>query len=153
MKIKRQSKILELVKTYDIETQEELSARLEHDGFKVTQATVSRDIRELNLSKIQSDSGKQKYCVFSKSGTEAQYNERLIRIIVDGLVSIDYAQNMIVIKTMQGMAMALAAALDSMNIQGIVGCIAGDDTIFCCAKTEVEAISVINRLKVYVTAD
>lgn len=145
MKVKRHSKIIELIKDNDIETQEELADKLKEMGFDVTQATISRDIRELKLTKMSSSSGKQKYTVLGSD--ENTSNEKLERIFKDGVISIDYAQNIIVIKTLNGMAMAVAAALDSMNNSEIMGSIAGDDTIFCVVKSEQKALRLIERLK------
>ena len=132
MKVKRQSKILELIRENDIETQEMLADLLNKAGFNVTQATVSRDIRELKLTKATMQSGKQKYVATAKESSFV--TERLNRVFRDGIVSIDYAQNIVVIKTLIGMAMAVAAALDSMENSEIMGTIAGDDTIFCVVK-------------------
>ena len=134
MKVKRQSKILELIRENDIETQEMLADLLNKAGFNVTQATVSRDIRELKLTKATMQSGKQKYVATAKESSFV--TERLNRVFRDGIVSIDYAQNIVVIKTLIGMAMAVAAALDSMENSEIMGTIAGDDTIFCVVKNE-----------------
>lgn len=145
MKVKRHSKIIELIKDNDIETQEELADKLKEMGFDVTQATISRDIRELKLTKMSSSNGKQKYTVLGSD--ENTSNEKLERIFKDGVISIDYAQNIIVIKTLNGMAMAVAAALDSMNNSEIMGSIAGDDTIFCVVKSEQKALRLIERLK------
>ena len=116
MKVKRQSKILELIRENDIETQEMLADLLNKAGFNVTQATVSRDIRELKLTKATMQSGKQKYVATAKESSFV--TERLNRVFRDGIVSIDYAQNIVVIKTLIGMAMAVAAALDSMENYG-----------------------------------
>jgi len=145
MKIKRHSKIIELVKSHAVETQEELADRLRTEGFDVTQATVSRDIRELKLMKITDASGRLTYALLPS--TEPQLTERMIRIFRDGVNSMDYAQNIIVIKTLEGMAMAVAASLDSLGDPQILGTIAGDNTIFCVVKTEEHAISTINSLK------
>ena len=124
MKVERHSKIVELIGKYEIETQEELAERLNEAGFNVTQATVSRDIRELKLTKMQSESGRQRYMVLeSPRGTSAI---KYIRILKDGYMSMDMAQNILVIKTVSGMAMAVAAALDAIQFHEIVGCIAGD---------------------------
>ena len=138
MKVKRQSKILELIRENDIETQEMLADLLNKAGFNVTQATVSRDIRELKLTKATMQSGKQKYVATAKESSFV--TERLNRVFRDGIVSIDYAQNIVVIKTLIGMAMAVAAALDSMENSEIMGTIAGDDTIFCVVKNESRAV-------------
>ncbi|MBS7196395.1 MAG: arginine repressor [Eubacterium sp.] len=145
MKVKRQSKILELIRENDIETQEMLADLLNKAGFNVTQATVSRDIRELKLTKATMQSGKQKYVATAKESSFV--TERLNRVFRDGIVSIDYAQNIVVIKTLIGMAMAVAAALDSMENSEIMGTIAGDDTIFCVVKNESRAIKLTENLK------
>ena len=127
MKIERHSKIVELIGKYDIETQEELAEKLNEAGFKVTQATVSRDIRELKLTKVAVDGGHQKYVVLHKA--DSGLNDKYIRILRDGFVSMDMAQNILVIKTVSGMAMAVAAALDALHFHEIVGCIAGDQIV------------------------
>ena len=145
MKVKRQSKILELIRENDIETQEMLADLLNKAGFNVTQATVSRDIRELKLTKATMQSGKQKYVATAKESSFV--TERLNRVFRDGIVSIDYAQNIVVIKTLIGMAMAVADALDSMENSEIMGTIAGDDTIFCVVKNESRAVKLTENLK------
>ena len=145
MKVKRQSKILELIRENDIETQEMLADLLNKAGFNVTQATVSRDIRELKLTKATMQSGKQKSVATAKESSFV--TERLNRVFRDGIVSIDYAQNIVVIKTLVGMAMAVAAALDSMENSEIMGTIAGDDTIFCVVKNESKAVKLTENLK------
>ena len=145
MKVKRQSKILELIRENDIETQEMLADLLNKAGFNVTQATVSRDIRELKLTKATMQSGKQKYVATAKESSFV--TERLNRVFRDGIVSIDYAQNIVVIKTLIGMAMAVAAALDTMENSEIMGTIAGDDTIFCVVKNESRAVKLTENLK------
>lgn len=144
MKISRQSKIIELINKHDIETQEELAERLMRDGYNVTQATVSRDIRELKLTKVAMDDGKQKYIVLQKP--EPVMNEKYTRVLKEGFVSMDMAQNILVIKTVSGMAMAVAAALDSLQISSIVGCIAGDDTIMCAVRSADDTVTVMEKL-------
>ncbi len=151
MKISRQSKIIELINKYDIETQEELAERLMSDGYNVTQATVSRDIRELKLTKVAVDSGKQKYIVLQK--TETDLNEKYTRVLKDGFVSMDMAQNIMVVKTVPGLAMAVAAALDALQFSSIVGCIAGDDTIMCAIRSAEETISVMEKLSKIINAE
>ena len=151
MKISRQSKIIELISKYDIETQEELADRLMKDGYNVTQATVSRDIRELKLSKVAVDGGRQKYIVLQK--TEPGMSEKYTRVLRDGFVSMDMAQNIMVIKTVPGMAMAVAAALDALRMNSIVGCIAGDDTVMCAIRTAEETVLVMERLSKLLTAE
>ncbi len=144
MKIKRQTKIIELITKNDVETQEELAELLNTAGYNVTQATISRDIRELKLTKVSSEKGKQKYIVLQKQ--EAGLSEKFVRVLRDGFVSMDRAQNIMVIKTVSGMAMAVAAALDALHINGIVGCIAGDDTIMCAIRTVEDTIEVMEKV-------
>jgi len=145
MKSSRQSKILELINKYDIETQEELAEWLMKEGFNVTQATVSRDIRELKLTKVAVDGGRQKYIAIQK--TEPGLSEKYTRVLREGFVSMDRAQNILVIKTVSGMAMAVAAALDALQMNSIVGCIAGDDTIMCAVRTPEETVTVMEKLR------
>lgn len=147
MKSSRQNKIIEIVKNNHVETQEELAEHLTQAGFAVTQATVSRDIRELKLTKVQGETGRQKYAVL-QSGTShaAGMNERLVRVLKDAFVSMDKAQNILVIKTVSGMAMAAAAALDSLEIDNLIGCIAGDDTIMCAIRTEADTEHVMAEI-------
>ena len=108
MKLERHSKIVELIGKYEIGTQEELAEYLNQEGFNVTQATVSRDIRELKLSKVQMDNGKQRYVVLQNQDS---FSEKYIRVLRDSFMSMDMAQNILVIKTVEGMAMAAAVAL------------------------------------------
>ena len=145
MKTKRQAKMLELIKKNDIETQEELSDYLEREGYQVTQATVSRDIRELKLTKVAMSNGRQKYVALQE--TDENLSQKYVLVFHDGFVSMDMAQNILVIKTVSGMAMAVAAALDAMHMHEIVGCIAGDDTIMCAIRSVDDTVAVMNRLK------
>lgn len=144
MKVGRQSKIIELISKNDIETQEDLADLLTQAGYNVTQATISRDIRELKLTKVAVDDGRQKYIVLNN--TETGMSEKYVRVLREGFLSMDMAQNIIVIKTVSGMAMAVAAALDALHIQGIMGCIAGDDTLMCVIKTTEDTIGVMEKL-------
>ncbi len=148
MKLERHSKIVELIGKYEIETQEELAERLQEAGFSVTQATVSRDIRELHLTKVQSGSGRQRYTVLH---TQEGLNDKYIRILRDGYVSMDMAQNILVIKTVSGMAMAVAAALDAIHFHEVVGCIAGDDTILCAIRSVDDTILVMEKIHKMIT--
>ena len=145
MKTKRQAKMLELIQKNDIETQEELSDYLEKEGFQVTQATVSRDIRELKLTKVAMSNGRQKYVALQETGEDM--SRKYKRVFHDGFVSMDMAQNILVIKTVSGMAMAVAAALDEIHFHEIVGCIAGDDTIMCAIRSNEDAIRVMGRFR------
>ena len=144
MKLERHSKIVELIGKYEIETQEELAEYLNQEGFNVTQATVSRDIRELKLSKVQMENGKQRYVVFQN---QEGYSEKYIRILRDGFLSMDMAQNILVIKTVEGMAMAVAAALDAIHFHEIVGCVAGDNAILCAVRSVDDTIIVMDKIK------
>ncbi len=144
MKKQRHEEIVRLINKYDIETQDELAVYLKEAGFEVTQATVSRDIRELNLSKISTGSGRQKYIVLPADDTKL--GDKYKRVLKDGFVSMNKAQNILVIKTVQGMAMAVAAAVDAMKFPEIVGCIAGDDTIMAAIRTADEADIVIGKI-------
>lgn len=145
MKIERHTKIVELISKYDIETQEELADKLNQAGFNVTQATVSRDIRELKLTKVSTDGNRQKYVVLQSP--EGWMSEKYIRVLQDGYLSMTKASNILVLKTVSGMAMAVAAVLDAMQFKEIIGCIAGDDTIFCATTSEDETLSLMNKLR------
>ena len=127
MKGKRQEKILEIIRTNDIETQEELTKKLSEAGFSSTQGTVSRDIRELKLTKVTGANGRQKYAPI-------QVSSKYKRVLSEGILHMDNAENILVLKTVPGMAMACAAAIDSISLHGVLGCIAGDDTIMCVVK-------------------
>ena len=144
MKGKRQEAILELVKKYEIETQEDLAEKLGMAGFTVTQATISRDIRELKLTKIQRGA-KQVYAAL----TENKYSNsnKYIDILKHSFISMDMAQNILVIKTASGTAMALATALDSLHWDEIVGTIAGDDTVMCAIRTVEDTKKLMKRLE------
>ena len=148
MKTKRQRKIIELITNYDIETQEELAAKLVENGFNVTQATISRDIRELNLTKIATKGGKQKSAV--QSSSDIVSNSKYMRVLNDGIITMDTAGNILVVKTVSGMAMAVAAALDAMQIKEILGCIAGDDTIMCVVKHAEETDRVKEHIESFI---
>ena len=145
MKTKRQTKMLELIKKHDIETQEELSDYLQKEGYQVTEATVSRDIRELKLTKVAMSNGRQKYAALTEANEDL--SEKYTRVFRDAFVSMDMAQNILVIKTVSGMAMAVAAAIDAMHLHEIVGCIAGDDTIMCAVRSVDDTIAVMSRLR------
>ena len=145
MKAKRQEKIIEIIEQYNIETQDELADKLAQAGFQTTQATISRDIRELKLTKLAYPGGRQKYIALKNQ--ELHIDKKYKRVLSDAITNMEPAQNIIVIKTVSGMAMACAAAIDSLGIEGIVGTIAGDDTIMCIAKDNAYAVNVIDNLK------
>ena len=145
MKEKRQNKIKEIIESKDIETQDELLAELTRAGFSTTQATISRDIREMKLTKVADGSGRQKYAMIQNTDTDVM--KKYHQVLSAGVLNMDYAENIIVIHTVSGMAMAVAAALDNMNIQGFMGCIAGDDTIFCAARSKEFCREIIAGIK------
>ena len=145
MKNARHEKLLEIIEKYDIDTQEELVERLKNEGFNATQATISRDIRTLHLYKCNTKSGKQKYCV--DLHRDIELDSKYKRVLKDGFVSIDMAQNILVIKTVSGMAMAVADAVDSMNFSEIVGTIAGDDTIMMAIRTVEDTEALMDKIK------
>lgn len=145
MKNARQRKMLEIIEEFEVETQEELASRLSDAGFQVTQATVSRDIRTMHLYKKSIGNGRQKYAVDSEN--DVALDEKYNRVLKDGFVSIDMAQNILVIKTVSGMAMAVAAAVDAMNFSEIVGTIAGDDTIMMAVRTVEDTRLVMEKIK------
>lgn len=128
MKKRRQGKIKEIIRQFDVGTQEELAERLKDAGFSVTQATVSRDIREMKLSKMPTEDGGQKYIFWEQGGSPVE--NKYVRVLQEAYASAETAQNIVVVKTVSGMAMAVAAALDALGLPEVVGCIAGDDTIF-----------------------
>ena len=144
MKIERQTKILELIKENDIETQSELLEKLNAEGFSATQATVSRDIKELRLVKVPSSNGAYKYASENVSEDESQSHSYLFSTAV---TNIDYAHALVVIKTKVGMAQAVCAALDSTNRAGIIGTIAGDDTIFVATRSDSASSGLVSDLK------
>lgn len=145
IKKRRHEKINELVSRYEIDTQEELADRLCEAGYQVTQATVSRDIRELKLSKVPVGKGRQKYVAFTQD--ESHLGDKYIRVLREGYVSMDLAQNLLVMKTVPGMAMAVAAAVDALKIEEIVGCIAGDNTIMMAMRNEAMAVAVMDKIE------
>lgn len=145
MKVKRHAKIIEIITNDQIETQEELAERLNAEGFQVTQATVSRDIRDLKLTKIPAENGRQRYAFLQNS--QSNLSEKYIRILQDGFLSMDMAQNILVVKTVGGMAMAVAAALDALHFPEVVGCIAGDDTIMCAVRSTDDNLVLMEKLK------
>ncbi len=145
MKTNRHAKILELIRTQNVETQEQLADLLMEAGYPVTQATVSRDIRELHLTKVTYARGKQKYGVVTQGN--GHMTGKYITVLREGFLSMDMAQNILVIRTVPGMAMAVAAALDHLDCHEIVGSIAGDDTILCAVRTVEDTVQLMERLK------
>ena len=144
MKPERQSKIIEIIGKNHIETQEELCEMLNNEGYNVTQATVSRDIRYLKLTKVM-EGGRQKYVVLKQD--ERHLKDKYKRVLSEGFASMDMAQNILVIKTVSGMAMAVAAALDAMEWHEVVGTIAGDDTIMCAIRSVDDTIAIMDKIR------
>lgn len=144
MKYSRHAKILEVIERYNIDTQEELAEKLKELGYDVTQATVSRDIKELRLIKVMMENGGYKYAPFTQS--ENSVSNKLLKIFSESYVSSDYANNIVVVKTLPGMAQACASAIDSLKWMEIVGTIAGDDTIMIISRAEKIAEEMVNRL-------
>ncbi len=153
MKSLRHEKILEIITKYDVETQEELTEYLKNEGFAVTQATVSRDIKALRLIKVAAgtDGGvdnRYKYSVnTSKDEVDSALGAKFKAILGHAIVSCDYAGNLVVMKTYAGMAQASAAAIDSMSIDNVLGTIAGDDTILVVVRTEAEAEELVKKIE------
>lgn len=144
MKLARHAQIIQLIHEYDIETQEELAEKLNASGFCVTQATVSRDIRQLKLTKVAKEDGHSKYAVLQTENT--RMSEKYVRVLKAAFLSMDMAQNILVIKTVSGMANAAAVALEDMHFPEVVGCIAGDDTIMCAIRSADLAILVMDKI-------
>ena len=145
MKNVRQTAILSIIEQNDVETQEELAARLRQMGIDVTQATVSRDIKELRLLKVLSGSGGYKYATADKA--EHGLSERFVRMFKDSVLSINFACNIVVIKTLAGSANVAAEAIDSMHLPEILGTMAGDNTVLVIVKNETEAAQTVNRFR------
>lgn len=143
MKYSRHSKIIEIIENQDIETQDDLANHLRSAGYKVTQATVSRDIKEMRLIKVLTKDGKYKYASIKEK--EGAVNDRFLKIFKNSVISVDSAGHMIVIKTLVGSASAAAVAIDAFNLSDIVGTIAGDDTIFMVIKNEEKVKAILDH--------
>ncbi len=146
MKQKRHNTILSLINSKVIETQDELTRELEKMGFNVTQATVSRDIKDLNIMKLQTGDGRYRYAQQGSSSNIAGSGSRIKTIFSNSVVSADYAMNQIVIKTLSGMAQAAAITIEGMGYSEILGTIAGDDTVLVVVKSEKDAASLTKTL-------
>ena len=145
MKSVRQEKILEIINKYEVETQDDLISHLTAEGFSVTQATVSRDIRQMKLTKVLTGRGTYRYIQSSRATVDdgARFNNAL----ADSILKVDYAGNVIVLKTYPGLASAVAAGIDSIHMIEILGCVAGDDTIIIVARDERKAGEISEKLK------
>ena len=144
-KYTRQTKILELISKSEVETQEELADGLKAMGIDVTQATISRDIKELRLVKVMSKSGKYKYATIGQS--QEGVTDRLYKIFENSVISIDNAMNIIIIKTIPGAAQICASAIDYMGVDEIVGTLAGDDNVFVAIRTLEDVENVLQEFK------
>ena len=134
MKYNRHAKILDIIDKYEIETQDELAEKLRELGMDVTQATISRDIKELRLVKVLSPSGKYRYSSMTREASNT--GERLMVILKEAFVSCDYANNILVVKTLPGMAQAVGEIVDSLGWDDVVGTIAGDNTLMIVCRAE-----------------
>ena len=143
-KTKRHAKVLEIIRGKPIETQEDLAASLQEEGFEVTQATVSRDIKDLGITKTPTGSGRYRYVVPKEKAFEDS-RHRMRRLFQDSVVSIDSSENLLVIRTLTGNAHAVAAVIDNTGIPEIVGTIAGDDTILIVVKPKSAVVCVMER--------
>lgn len=146
MKPDRQSMILKIIEEQDIETQGQLLEALSARGVKSTQATLSRDLRDMRLVKEQGPNGNYRYVEPAKNNND-DYEQRLKKILRESVVSYDYAQNLLVIKTLPGLAPAACSAIDSMNISGMVGTLAGDDTAFLALRDNAAALELYHRIE------
>lgn len=146
MKSKRQEKILELISEFEIETQEELIFYLNKYGFEATQATISRDIRELKLTKIVGSTGNYRYAASHREPRQNQ-SPKFNGVLVDSITKVSYANNIIVLKTFPGLANAIGSGIDAIHSPDILGCVAGDDTVIIVLKTESAAKETSEKLK------
>ena len=147
MKKNRQMKVLEIISKHEVETQDELIELLKAEEYYVTQATISRDIRELDLIKISTPRGTYKYTVSSHAENEKKKTSHLGNALVSSLVSIDFANNIIVVKTVPGMSNAIAIEIERIHMPEMLGCVAGDDTIIMVMRTEGMAMDISARLR------
>ena len=145
MKNGRQEKILELISKYEIETQDEMISRLRADGYNVTQATISRDMRELKLAKVLTQRGTYKYTAHQPR--HATEHSKLNHVVVDSIVSVDYAGNNVVLKTYPGFAQTVASGVDALNIDKILGCVGGDDTIIIVTRDEQSSAEISEKIR------
>ena len=146
MKSQRQAKILEIIANKNIETQEQLLAELQAEGFRGTQATISRDIKELRIVKELTSLGTYRYTI-SASDLGSSFSARLNTIFRECVISFDYAQNIIVVRTLPGLASAAGSAIDAMNLSTIVGTLAGDDTVLVVMRDTNAAAAFYGEIK------
>ena len=152
MKQNRHERIIEIINSYDIETQDELLDKLKEDGFDVTQATISRDIKELQLVKTPTKNGPTKYAV-SHNDTQNKHARKFYAIFSQSVLSVDSAGNMCAIKCYSGTANAAGAAIDSMQMPEVVGTLAGDDTLFVLCRNENAAVVFQTQIEAMLNGD
>ncbi len=145
MKIDRHSKILEILNKYEVETQEDLTKYLKEAGINVTQATVSRDIRQMKLIKVMTKSGKYKYAAYSNQSSNL--DDRIVSVFREAVLTIDYANNFVCLHTITGMAQAAGVAIDALKLNEIVGTVAGDDTLFILVRSEDDAKELVKKFE------
>ena len=150
MKANRQKKILEIINRYHVETQDDLIDQLLMEGFSVTQATISRDIRELQLTKVLTGKGSYRYVAPKKEDMVA--GMKINAALVDSIIGVDYAQNLVVVHTFPGLAQAVAAGIDNLSIAEVLGCVAGDDTILVATRSDAAAKSISERIHIMMKA-
>lgn len=143
MKVNRHSKILEILDKYEVETQEDLTRYLKAEGINVTQATVSRDIRQMKLVKVMTKSGKYKYAAITDHSSNI--DDRIVNVFKEAVLTSDYAQNFVCLHTISGMAQAAAVAIDALKLNEIIGTVAGDDTLFIMCRTENQARDLVKK--------
>ena len=149
MREKRQDAILEIIKEKSIETQEELVQNLKDRGFDVTQATISRDIKNLKLTKVLDDKGKYKYAVISNQGNKVE--NKMNQILFNTLLDVERVDKFVVVKTLSGSGSAAGDAIDTLNFTNVAGTIAGDNTIFILSRTDEDAQKIVDSLKVFLS--
>ena len=145
MKSNRQNAIIELIEKFEIETQEDMISRLSALGYEVTQATVSRDIRELKLTKVLTSHGTYRYV--KNRGNHHEGNIKLNHAVVDSIIKVDYSANIVVLKTYPGLAMAVASGVDALNLSNVLGCIGGDDTIMIVTRDEATSAQISKNIR------
>ena len=149
MREKRQDAILEIIKEKSIETQEELVQNLKDRGFDVTQATISRDIKNLKLTKVLDDKGKYKYAVISNQGNKVE--NKMNQLLFNTLLDVEKVDKFVVVKTLSGSGSAAGEAIDTLNFTNVAGTIAGDNTIFILSRTDEDAQKIVDSLKVFLS--
>ena len=145
VKTKRHAKILEIIHSTPVDTQDDMLKRLRECGFDVTQATVSRDIKELRLIKTLDSDGRYRYSTVKQENDHI--SSKFHSLFSDAVVGVDYAGNIVVIKCFVGMAQAVCAAMDSLHWDNVVGTLAGDDTFLCITKNEAQSVELVTELK------